>query len=134
MELNNSIFENRFDISFSSFKGLRETEYNLLKDTFQKIDNDYIIFDMNEIDKKVQPLEIIIKTISNKLLGILDISLLNTDNDIIGVIHFKNFKFKKIDNLIKFDFTTENKNKKLKVSYECDEILYTGKNGKEEVI
>jgi len=134
MEISGWIYENSFDVSFSSFKGLKESEYDLLREFFKGINKDYMVFNLVEINKKVQPLEIILKIISNKLVGNLNIDLHNKDHEVLGKINFKNIVFKSIDGLIEFNFTSENKNKELKVIFEYDDIIYTGKNGKEDKI
>jgi hypothetical protein len=133
MELN-EIYNNLFDVKFSSFKGLKDPEYNLLTDTFQEMNKEYIIFELLEVSKKIQPLEIIIKLISNKLVGDLIIDIHNKEGEVLGRIKFKNFIFKKIEDLIDFNFSTENNQKNIKVIYEYDEVLYIGKDGKDEKI
>lgn len=134
MEFNDGIYKNLFDVTFSTLKGLKEVEYNLLKDTFQEMDKESITFNLVEVSEKVQPLEIIVKLISNKIVGNLVIDLHNKDGLILGKISFKNFVFKKIEDLIDFNFRSEESSKELKVLYEYDEIIYSGKSGKEEKI
>lgn len=134
MEFNDGIYKNLFDVTFLSLKGLKETEYNLLKETFQEMDKESITFDLIEVNEKIQPLEIIVKLVSSKTVGNLIIDLHNKEGLVLGKISFKNFVFKKIEDLIDFNFRSENKSKELKVIYEYDEIIYTGKSGKEDKI
>ena len=134
MEFNEGIYKNLFDVTFSTLKGLKESEYSLLKETFKEMDKESITFDLIEMHEKIQPLEIMVKLISNKTVGNLIIDLRNKDGLVLGKISFKNFMFKKIEDLIDFNFNSENKNKDLKVLYEYDEIIYTGKSGKEDKI
>ena len=83
------------------------------------------------MNEKIQPLELIVKLITNKIVGSLTIDLHNKENTILGKINFTNFTFKKIEDLIDFNFRSEDQIKELKVKYEYDEIIYTGKEGKE---
>lgn len=132
-DLNNT-YTNLFDINFSKFKGLKETEYELLKETFIKINKNTLIFDLIEIDKKIQPLEILIKLTSNKIIGELTIDLHNADGLVLGKILINKILLTKIDGLIDFSFSNEKENKTITVSYECEIVTYIGKNGKEEKI
>jgi len=131
MEINDAIYNNLFEANFSSLKGLKEADYNLLMETFQEIDKEYIIFNLFEMNEKIQPLELIVKLITSKTVGNLTIDLHNKDSVILGKISFTNFTFKKIEDLIDFNFRSEDIIKELKVKYEYDEIIYTGKDGKE---
>lgn len=133
MDIDN-IYINLFGVNFQSFKGLKEFEYDILKDNFKKIDKNCITFDLQENNKKIQPLELIIKLLSNKLVGSLIIDLHNKDGVILGKLTFKNFLFKKIEDFIDFDFDSEDTTKELKVSYEYDDIIYISNNGKEDKI
>lgn len=54
MDIDN-IYINLFGVNFQSFKGLKEFEYDILKDNFKKIDKNCITFDLQENNKKIQP-------------------------------------------------------------------------------
>lgn len=132
MELNEGIYNHLFEPVFSSLRGFRESDYSLLSETLKDINKEYVIFDLLEINKRIQPLELIIKSISNKLIGELIINIHNKEGLVLGKIRFFNFMFKKVENLIDFTLDTESKTKNIKVSYECDKIYYLNKDGKEE--
>ena len=129
--MNEAIYNNLFEANFASLKGLKESDYNLLRESFQGINKEYITFDLFEMSEKIQPLELIVKLITNKIVGNLTIDLQNKKNTILGKINFTNFTFKKIEDLVDFNFRSEDQIKELKVKYEYDEIIYTGKDGKE---
>jgi len=130
VDINN--YDRKFDIEFVNFKGTKESDYKLLENTFLKIDEDMLVFDLIESNKKIEPLELIIKFISNKTVGDIILKLYNNDNDILGKIKFNKLLFAKINGLIDFAFDRENSDKTIKVSYECNDVTYIGKNGKEE--
>lgn len=123
MEIEN-IHNNLFDIDFESFKELKEIDYEILKENFKKIDKNFIKFDLQEINKKVQPLELILSLISNKSIGTLVINLHNKDSIILGKLIFKDFIFLKIEDFIDFDFDNSDKNKELKIYYSYKQLVY----------
>ena len=125
-------YNDAFDIEFENFKGTKETEYNILTETFSKINEDVLVFDLIESNKKIEPLELIVKFISNRTVGDITVKLVDKDNAVLGKIKFNKLLFTKINGLIDFAFNRENKDKSIKVSYECNDITYIGKSGKEE--
>lgn len=130
-ELNVS-YKDEFEIEFSNFKGTKEAEYEILKNTFTKIDEEVLVFDLIESKGKIEPLELIVKFISNRTVGDIIIELKNKEDLILGKIKFNKILFTKINGLIDFAFNRENKDKEIRVSYECNDITYIGKSGKEE--
>ncbi len=130
----NSKYEDGFDLEFSNFKGTKESEYELLKDTFVKIDEKSLVFDLIESKQKIEPLELIIKFIANKTIGDITIQMTNKEGTVLGKIKFNKISFTKINGLIDFAFDRETKDKEIIVSYECTDITYIGKSGKEEKI
>ncbi len=125
-------YNDNFDIEFSDFKGTKEIEYEILMSTFTEINENVLVFDLIESNKKIEPLELIIKFISNKTIGDVTINLLDKEQTILGKIKFNKILFTKINGLIDFAFNRENKDKEIKVHYECNDISYIGKSGKEE--
>lgn len=128
----NTSYSNQFEIKFSDFKGTKEAEYTLLETTFFKINESSLKFDLIESNQKIEPLEIIIKLISNKTVGDIILALHNNEGLVLGKIKFNKILFTKINGLIDFAFNRESKDKSITVSYECSDITYIGKNGKEE--
>lgn len=131
VELNSS-YDDKFEIDFSDFKGTKESEYDILRSTFLKIDEKTLTFELIESKGKIEPLELIVKFISNRTVGDIILNLHNSDGLVLGKIKFNKLLFTKITGLIDFDHDRENKDKNINVSYECNNITYIGKNGKEE--
>lgn len=127
-----SRYKNGFSVSFSNFKGTKEPEYDMLRETFMKIDEKSLVFDLVESKLKIEPLELIVKYIANKTVGDLIIQMMNKEGTVLGKIKFNKISFTKINGLIDFAFDRETKDKEITVSYECSDITYIGKSGKEE--
>jgi hypothetical protein len=132
MDLENNISNNNIEIEFSNFKGLREQDYDILRETFNKIDKTNVNFNLVELNKKIEPLELLIKLTSNKITGTMIINITNNDKEVIGKIKFHNVQFLSIDGLIDFSFIDDPIDKNIIVHYECNDKFYIGKNGKEE--
>ena len=64
--------------------------------------------------------------------GDIILDLHNKEGLVLGKIKFNKILFTKINGLIDFAFDREDKDKAIDVSYECNDITYIGKNGKEE--
>lgn len=127
-----SIYNNLFQISLLSFKELKPSEIDILIETVRDVKKEFITFELIEYNKKIEPIETILKMISNKMNGDFIVDIHNKDGIVLGKIKFKNFMFKKVEDLIDFDMSVENKGKFIKVIYESDETIYIGKDGKEE--
>jgi len=125
-------YKDNFEIEFVNFKGTKEAEYEILKSTFVKIDDENLVFELIESKQKIEPLELIVRFISNKTIGDVIVVLRGEDDVVLGKIKFNKILFTKINGLIDFAFNRENKDKEIKVSYECNDITYIGKSGKEE--
>lgn len=128
----NSIYNNLFQVSLLSFKDLKTSEIECLTKCVRDVKKDFVTFELVEVNKKIEPIETLLKMISNKMNGDFIVDILNKDDLVLGKIKFKNFMFKKIENLIDFDYLVENKGKFIKVLFESDETTYIGKDGKEE--
>lgn len=131
VELNSS-YDDKFEIDFYDFKGTKEYEYDILRNTFLKIDETSLTFELIESKGKIEPLELVVKFISNRTVGDIILNLHNSDGLVLGKIKFNKLLFTKINGLIDFAHDRENKDKNIHVFYECNNITYIGKNGKEE--
>ena len=129
-----TITRNDFDIDFSGFKGSTRTDYEILDKCFLSIKNDIIKFELVQISKKIQPLDILAKLKNNVITGHLTLSVKDENKNDVGKIKFKNLKIVEINDLIDFDLTEEKKDSFISVKIEHDGISYETKSGKEEKI
>lgn len=126
--LNKSLFECDFE-----FADLTTKEKELLRQTLMKINETMMEFELFSLDKKVEPLEILIKLKNTKTTGDVKIKMHNKEGVVLGVVIFKTLKITEIKNLIDFDFNVtdyKESSKNLVVEFIYDDILYTS-DGKE---
>lgn len=133
-KIETTITRNNFDIDFAGFKGTTKTEYEILDKCFLSIKDDIIKFELIQISKKIQPLDILVKFKNNAITGELVLSVKDEDNTDAGKIKFKNLKIIEIKDLIDFDLREEKKDSFINVKIEHDGISYETKSGKEEKI
>jgi len=129
-----TITRNNFDIDFTGFKGTTKTEYETLDKCFLSIKDDIIKFELIQISKKIQPLDILVRFKNTVTTGQLILSVKDEDNNDVGKIKFKNLKIVEIKDLIDFDLSEERKDSFIHVKIEHDGISYETKSGKEEKI
>lgn len=111
--------KDKFNIEFSTFKDINKSNLN---NYFLKINKKNIIF-----SKNIEILDSIVKIISNNIIGNLTISITNDKGLVLGKLFFKNLQFKKIDNVINFNYNLKY-NGKLKVTYTYNELIYINKD------
>jgi len=122
-----SINKKLFDVDFE-FSDLSKIELQLLKDHINKITDNLMEFELMSVDKIIQPLDILIKLKNNKYTGDVLIKMKDKEDNILGVFKIKTLKFTEINNLIDFDFSTEDwkdKQKILTINFTSDDILYS---------
>jgi hypothetical protein len=129
-----TITKNNFDLEFIGFKGTSKIEYDILNRCFLGIKDNIIKFKLIQINKKIQPLEILVKLKNNIIIGQLILNVKDEEETNVGKIKFKNLKFTEINNLIDFNYTEENKESYIDVKIEHDGIIYESRKGKEEKI
>ena len=116
-----------FDVDFD-FGDLSKIELQLLKDHINKITDNLMEFELMSVDKIIQPLDILIKLKNNKYTGDVLIKMKDKEDNILGIFKIKTLKFTEINNLIDFDFSTEewkDKQKILTINFTSDDILYS---------
>ena len=126
--LNKSLFECDFE-----FTDLVAKEKEILKETLVKINETMIEFELFSLDKKIEPLETLIKLKNTKTTGDIKINMHDKDGRVLGIVIFKTLKITEIKNLIDFDFgAADNRDtsKNIIVEFVYDDILYTS-DGKE---
>ncbi len=128
MEIDN-IYNNLISANFK----FDNIDNKFLNETFIEIKRDYISFELQEVNKKIEPLEIIVRLISDKVVGDLIIDMYNKDGIILGKIRINKLVFKRIDDLLDFSIYNDIQ-KNRKVFYECDDIVYISKDGEENKI
>lgn len=120
--LNKSLFECDFEFDISP------KEKELLRETLVKINDSMMEFDLVSLDKKIQPLETLIKLKNDKTTGDVKIKMHDKDGAVLGIVIFKTLKITEIKNLIDFDFNATDyreSTKNLVVEFIYDDILYT---------
>jgi hypothetical protein len=126
--LDKALFECDFE-----FVDLSKKEKDLLKEAILKVNGTMMEFNLFYSNKKIEPLETLIKLKSNKLTGDVKINMHDKKGMVIGVVIFKTLKITEIKNLIDFDFSEPDINKAEKtivIEFIYDDILYTS-DGKE---
>jgi len=128
------IAKNNFDLEFSGFKGTTKGEYDILNRCFLSIKENVIKFKLIQINKKIQPLEILVRFKNNVTIGTLILTVKDEEDTNVGKIKFKNLKITQINDLIDFDYDEEYKESFINVNIEHDGIIYETRTGKEEKI
>lgn len=126
--LNKNLFECEFE-----FEDLTTKEKDILRETMMKINESMMEFALYSLDKKIEPLETLIRLKNTKTTGDIKINMHDKDGRVLGVVIFKTLKITEIKNLIDFDFNaTDHKDtaKNIIVEFIFDDILYTS-DGKE---
>ena len=126
--LNKSLFECDFE-----FVDLSTKEKDVLKETLVKINETMMEFELFSLDKKIEPLETLIRLRNTKTTGDIKINMHDKDGRVLGIVIFKTLKITEIKNLIDFDFgAADNRDtsKNIIVEFVYDDILYTS-DGKE---
>jgi len=126
--LNKSLFECDFE-----FADLTTKEKDILRESLIKINETMMEFELFSLDKKVEPLETLIRLKNTKITGDIKINMHDKEGRVLGVVIFKTLKITEIKNLIDFDFNAvdhRDTNKNLVVEFIYDDILYTS-DGKE---
>lgn len=124
--INKNLFECEFD-----FEELTKTEKDICRETLVRINEDVMEFDLLAFEKKIEPLEILLKLKNNKTTGEVRVKIHDKDHKILGFVIFRTLKFIEISNLIDFDssVTTYPANgKSITVKFLCDDIFYTSDN------
>jgi hypothetical protein len=126
--LNKNLFECDFE-----FPDLTTKEKDILRETMMKINEEMMEFALYSLDKKIEPLETLIRLKNTKTTGDIKINMHDKEGRVLGVVVFKTLKITEIKNLIDFDFNaTDYKDtaKNIIVEFVFDDILYTS-DGKE---
>ena len=126
--LNKSLFQCEFDFSDLTIK-----ERDILKETVNKITEKMMEFELLSLDKKIEPLETLIKLKNSKATGDVKIKMHNKEGIVLGIVIFKTLKVTEIKNLIDFDFNAvdyKESGKNIIIEFIYDDILYTS-DGKE---
>ena len=98
-----------------------------------KINEEMMEFALYSLDKKIEPLETLIRLKNTKTTGDVKINMHDKEGRVLGVVVFTTLKITEIKNLIDFDFTaTDYKDtaKNIIVEFIFDDIFYTS-DGKE---
>lgn len=126
--LNKSLFECDFE-----FADLTTKEKDVLRETLIKINETMMEFELYSLDKKIEPLETLIRLKNTKTTGDVKIKMHDKTGLVLGVVIFKTLKITDIKNLIDFDFNVTDhreSGKNIIIEFIYDDILYTG-DGKE---
>lgn len=121
--LNKSLFECDFEFADLSVK-----EKEVLRETLVKINETMMEFELFSLDKKIEPLETLIRLKNTKTTGDVKIKMHDKEGTVLGVVIFKTLKITDIKNLIDFDFAAndyKNSSKNIIVEFIYDDILYT---------
>jgi len=123
--LNRGLFECDFD-----FGDLVIQEKEILKESLIRINETMMEFELFSINKKIEPLQILIKLKNDKTTGDVKIKMLDKEQTVLGIVIFKTLKITEINKLIDFDFEkTDYKDvKNITVKFSYDDILYTNDN------
>lgn len=126
--LNKSLFECNFE-----FIDITMKEKEIMKETLLRINETEMEFELYSHDKKVEPLETLIRLKNTKSTGDVKINMHDKEGRVLGVVIFKTLKITDIRNLIDFDFSAVSQRDTVKtiiVNFIYDDILYTS-DGKE---
>jgi len=101
------------------YKNIYVAKFNdeYLSENCFKINKKHFHFNVNIINNKASPLQIIFNYIENKSKINLPIELYNKTGDLIQIISLQNFQFLKIKNLLDFKWGGKESIIKIKVSY-----------------
>lgn len=123
--LNKGLFECDFE-----FADLTQKEKDILRETLIKINETMMEFELFSFEKKIEPLETLIKLKNTKTTGDVKIKMHNKEGVVLGIVIFKTLKVTEIKNLIDFDFNAaedyKQSSKNIIVEFIFDDILYTG--------
>lgn len=126
--LNKSLFECDFEFIDTTIK-----EREVMRETLLRINETEMEFELYSHDKKIEPLETLIRLKNTKVTGDVKIKMHDKDDRVLGIVIFKTLKITEIRNLIDFDFSAidqRNTTKTIIVDFLYDDILYTS-DGKE---
>lgn len=128
-EFNSAIInKNLFQVEFE-FGELKSQENMILNELLTKVTEDYMEFNLQSINKIVQPLDILIGLKNNKTIGNVTIKMINKESEVLAIFKFKAFKVSEINNVIDFDLSEEDFNKSsektLSIRFNYDDILYS---------
>jgi len=126
--LNKNLFESDFE-----FVDLTDKEKEILKESLIKINETMMEFELFSFDKKIEPLQTLIKLKNTKTTGDVKIKIHDKEGLVLGIVLFKTLKITEIKNLIDFDFNAvdyKQTGKNLIVEFIYDDIFYTN-DGKE---
>ena len=121
--LNKNLFECDFE-----FSDLTQTEKDIIRETLIKIDESRMEFELVSLNKRIEPLEILIKLKNQKTTGDVKVKIHDKDGLVLAVVIFKTLKITDIKNLVDFDIKESGKT--IIVEFIYDDILYTS-NGEE---
>ena len=93
--LNKSLFECDFE-----FADLTTKEKDILRESLIKINETMMEFELFSLDKKVEPLETLIRLKNTKITGDIKINMHDKEGRVLGVVIFKTLKITEIKNLI----------------------------------
>jgi hypothetical protein len=127
--LHKSLFECDFE-----FAELTTKEKEILRETLIRINETMMEFELFSLDKKIEPLETLIRLKNTKTTGDVKIKMHDKEGSVLGVVIFKTLKITEIKNLIDFDFEVSDystkSGKNIVIEFIYDDILYTS-DGKE---
>ena len=121
--LDKTLFECDFE-----FTELSKKEKDVLRESIIKVNGNMMEFSLFYVDKKVEPLETLIRLKNNKSIGDVKIKMHDKSGTILGIVIFKTLKVIEIKNLIDFDFTEPDSykaEKSITIEFLYDDILYT---------
>lgn len=125
-----TITNNSFDVFFS-FPDLSKTENEILNETFISLKENQMEFELISVDKKIQPLDTLIKLKSNNSIGECIIKVKNKTDALVD-LNIQDFKVSEIIGLL--DFHSQNDDDKtVKIHFESSGVLYKTKDTEESL-
>lgn len=130
MYSNETITNNSFDVYFQ-FEDLSIAEIDILCDTFISLKDNEVKFELRVLDKKVQPLDILIRLKSTNSVGECQIKMKNRESALVD-LNIKEFKVTEIVGLLDFNVQDDN-DKYVKIIFESGSVVYKTKDVEETV-
>jgi hypothetical protein len=95
-----------------------------LNEQIKAIDEDKIVFNVNETENGVEPLDFIMDCINNNKKGNAQIEVFSKEGHSVCYMLLKGFRFKKVRGLLNFSYANSDKIMEISVDYEHDEMKY----------